>query len=490
MSDEQEVMRVLMEYQRTHKMEYFEPYPKQTEFFNLGRTRNERTLFAGNQYGKSEAGAFETACHLTGNYPPDWKGRRFDHAVRAWAAGETAATVRNVQQRKLFGDPGVDGAIGTGFVPKEDIVGSPRMLRNVPDAYDSVTVRHRTNGVVDGMSVLGFKAYEQGRKKFASDTLDFVWWDEEPDEDIYVEGNARWTATGGMSFMTFTPLQGMSRVVKRFWENTSNELIGYVLMGPDDAAHITEEVIQSMLSKYPEYQWRARRDGLPMLGSGQIFTANEAWLRYDADEFAVPDHWQKLWGIDFGITHPFAAVFCMYDREADVFYVHHSFKAANTVPMMHADAILRYAGKFPVAWPHDGNKREMAGATIKSQYTTLGLRMMGEHATFSDGGMSTEAAILEMQERMRDGRFRVAAHLSDWWAEYRMYHRKLNEKTGRSEIVKLDDDLLSATMKAVMMKRNGAGGPIEPFLRRRLASSTSAMGDTSFDLFTGFPFGS
>ena len=40
--------------------------------------------------------------------------------------------------------------------------------------------------------------------------------DEEPPEDVYSEGNARWTEKRGMSFMTFTPMEGMSKVVIRF----------------------------------------------------------------------------------------------------------------------------------------------------------------------------------------------------------------------------------------------------------------------------------
>jgi phage terminase large subunit-like protein len=48
--------------------------------------------------------------------------------------------------------------------------------------------------------------------------LDFVWFDEEPPMDIYMEGLTRTNATGGMTFITFTPLLGMSEVVSMFLE--------------------------------------------------------------------------------------------------------------------------------------------------------------------------------------------------------------------------------------------------------------------------------
>jgi phage terminase large subunit-like protein len=48
------------------------------------------------------------------------------------------------------------------------------------------------------------------------ETLDFVWFDEEPPQDVYIEGLTRTNATGGMVYLTFTPLKGISDVVHSF----------------------------------------------------------------------------------------------------------------------------------------------------------------------------------------------------------------------------------------------------------------------------------
>jgi hypothetical protein len=45
------------------------PYPKQIEFHDAGFTHRERLFLAGNQLGKTMAGAFEEAVHATGHYP-------------------------------------------------------------------------------------------------------------------------------------------------------------------------------------------------------------------------------------------------------------------------------------------------------------------------------------------------------------------------------------------------------------------------------------
>src|ERR1700722_13077709 len=64
----------------------YQPYRKQREFHEAGLLFRERMLMAGNQLGKTLAASFETAMHLTGRYPQDWKGIRFNRAVR-WIAG-------------------------------------------------------------------------------------------------------------------------------------------------------------------------------------------------------------------------------------------------------------------------------------------------------------------------------------------------------------------------------------------------------------------
>ena len=54
------------EKQRRHaenKLAYFKPYPKQREFFGAGNKFRERLLLAGNQTGKTYAGAMEVAAH-------------------------------------------------------------------------------------------------------------------------------------------------------------------------------------------------------------------------------------------------------------------------------------------------------------------------------------------------------------------------------------------------------------------------------------------
>lgn len=446
-------LRAAAERKRFRCIDFFVPYPKQAEFFALGLTKRERLLMAGNQLGKTEAGAAETAYHLTGEYPDDWVGKRFDRPVRMWITGETGLLVRDVQQKKLCGAPGVESLFGTGYIPKERFLDKPTLARGVTDAFDTIQVEHRTNGVVDGVSTATFKSYEQGRAKFQGEPVDIIWCDEEPPADVYSEIVTRTNATNGIVFVTFTPLKGRSEVVVRYMDEPSPDR-AIVIMTIYDALHYTPEQREKIMAGYPAHEREARAKGIPMMGSGRIFPYSEESIIEAAIDY-IPAHWVKLWGIDFGIGHPFGAALILWDKDNDVIHVHATHRITDQMPIQHAYALKQIGAAVPVAWPQDGTAREKGtGETLASQYRKHGLSMLADHATWPDGGLSTEAGILEMQERMQTGRLKVAAHLSDWLQEYQMYHRK------DGLIVKLNDDLLSATRIAIMMKRYARQVPL------------------------------
>jgi phage terminase large subunit-like protein len=210
-------------HERTKLLRY-DPVPKQREFHAAGAIHRERLLLAGNQCGKTYCGAAETAFHLTGRYPSDWEGKRFDHPTRGWVGSDGYLAVREAAQKTLIGPPELESEWGTGMIPGDDLIGWARASGSVPNLLDHVSVQHYRNAGTDkepryepdGVSVLGFKSYDQGRAKWQGATLDFVWFDEEPPEDIYVEGLTRTNATGGIIWLTFTPLQGYTAIVQAF----------------------------------------------------------------------------------------------------------------------------------------------------------------------------------------------------------------------------------------------------------------------------------
>ncbi len=426
------------------KILFFTPYPKQRDHLRLGQMKRERLLMAGNRLGKSETGAFEAALHLTGEYPDWWDGRRFDGPTKGWIAGVTSLDVRNVCQTKLCGQYGVESAFGAGMIPKDRFADKPSLARGVTDAYDTIQVRHKSGGI----SVAQFKSYEQGRAKFQGEGLDWIWFDEEPPLDIYGEGLTRIGERDGIAWLTFTPLEGRSAVVIRFLDEPSDDR-AVTTITIDEAPHITPAAKARMLAGYLAHEREARARGVPMLGSGRIFVTPEESIIEPTLEY-VPPFWRKLWGLDFGIGHPFGAVLLLWEEPdgADIIHVYHTIRMADSLPIVHAAAMKSVGAEVPVAYPKDGDDREKgSGEPLSKLYRAQDLRMLHEFAQWESGGVSTDAGITEWDEREKTGRLKVAAHLVDWLEERRFYHRK------DGKIVKIKDDLMSATRVGLMMKR-------------------------------------
>lgn len=216
-----------------------------------------------------------------------------------------------------------------------------------------------------------------------------------------------------------------------------------------DAEHYTEEQRAEIIASYPEHEREARAKGIPQLGSGRIFPIAEDRIKTPA--IALPDHWPRIIGLDFGWDHPTAAACLAWDRDADCIYIYDGYKRKEASVPIHAAALRAKGTWIPVAWPHDGYQHDKgSGLALKGQYAEAGLNMLQEHAMHADGGNGVEAGLMEMLARMETGRLKVFEHLEDWFSEFRLYHRK------DGKVVKEFDDLLSATRYGVMMLRFAA----------------------------------
>ena len=444
-----------------NKLADYVAYPKQAEFHASGAplTIRERLLMAGNQVGKTWSAGFEHAMHLTGRYPDWWKGAVFDEPTAGWASSETGQGTRDTVQRILLGPV---GAWGCGAIPKDAIKEIKRAAGAVPDLVETMLIKHGGGGDVQaGTSRITLKTYDQGRTRWQGETLDFVWFDEEPPEDIYFEGLTRTNARGGIVTLTFTPLKGMSKVVRRFiMEKQAGSAV--TTMTIDDALHYTPEQRAAIIQTYPAHEREARIKGVPTLGSGRVFPVTDEQVQETA--IALPAHWPRIAAIDFGWDHPTAVVWIAWDRDNDVAHVYDAYRVREQTPAVHSLAITARGKWIPMAWPHDGLQHDKgSGEALAEQYRNYGVKMHHEKATHAPakgekegtGGYGLEAGVQAMLDRILTGRLKVAKHLNDWFDEFRLYHRE------DGQIVKLNDDLMSATRIALMMLRHAKVPTVE-----------------------------
>jgi phage terminase large subunit-like protein len=438
--------------QKYRRADYWLPYIKQKEFFDLTLRHREVALFAGNQLGKTEAAAFMLACWLTGIYPKWWRGRKFPGPIKAWAVGDSLKMTRDIMQKKLCGEPGSKEEHGTGFIPKALFVGDPVLARGEGNAFDTIQVRH----VSGGISTLRFRTYSAGRVALQGETLDVVWLDEEPDDPaIYGECLTRVTATSGLVVITFTPLKGLTGVALRFLNEPSPDR-AYVLMGIDDIppakgdvgghggggdvgpdgvlryGHIPLAERESIIAGYLPHERESRSTGKPALGSGLIYQTPESLIVEDVDPLSWPTHWRWGWALDRGIDHPTAFVLMAHDVDMDHIHVVAEYRASNQTIEQHVDAVRAIEKEIfgrhmqiPVAYPHDAKVRDASGAAIAALYARCGLLMMREPASLPGKtgveARSLEGSIAEIDMRERCRAWKVSRRCRFYLEERRMY---------------------------------------------------------------------
>lgn len=407
-------------------------YPRQMECFAFGREYTQRCFMGGNGTGKTwGVAAYELTCHLTGDYPVWWNGRVFTTPINAWVAGDTRETVRDIIQAKLLGDVAKlgDGALGTGMIPRHCFAGAPKYIANTNKAADHVLIKHKSGG----NSVLGFRAYEQGRKAFQGTEQHIIVLDEEPPKAVYDECMQRTRVVEGMILTTFTPLSGHTEVVEQFlnWrsENAKGAKMMLVRCGWDDVPHLDEEWKRSTEAGMLAYQREARKLGIPAVGVGKIYPVEES--AFVIRPIAIPPHWRRVYGFDGG-WHNTAAVWMAYDKDEDVVYIYSEYKRGEVTVDVHAAAIKARGEWIPGVG--DAAAREgHSNDTVLSLYRARGLKLQ-----LAD--KSIDAGIQDVLSRLEVGKLKVFSTCVKWLDEYRTYAYDDKQK-----VVKRNDHLMDAT---------------------------------------------
>jgi len=412
-------------------------------------------LMAANRVGKTRSGLIIDAHHLTGDYPEDWEGHYFNHAPMCWLMGYSGEKTRDLLQHKLFGR--IDGREPTGgWIPRQRIRDWTAM-NGTPGAYREVIVAHGGGGDVQaGDAICQFWSYSQGQHALMGDGIDWFHIDEEPeDQEIFPQVVTRSLSgdngKSGRGIITATPENGKTELVTKFMDRKAGDPYYIQTATWDDAPHLDEKAKENILKVYPEYQRDMRSRGVPLMGAGLIF--EHAKSAISCPRFTIPDHFFVLNGMDFGWDHPQAHVQLAVDPDSSTVYVTQAWKASKKQPHEAWAAVRHWADKIPTAWPHDGLQHEKGSAKQqKEYYEEEGWVMLDDHATWKDGGNGVEAGLMELNNLMKTGRFKVFEDLHEVFEELREYHRE-TKPSGLSKIVKVKDDIIDAIRTAYMMLR-------------------------------------
>ncbi|MFQ6752137.1 MAG: terminase large subunit domain-containing protein [Clostridia bacterium] len=293
--------------------------------------KKNRWVFGGNRSGKTECGAVEVVYLARGIHPY----REVKGNTSGWVVSLSTQVQRDVAQAKIL------NYLNPQWI--EDVV----MLSGRKDSYQNGVIDYiLVKNISGGISKIGFKSCDQGREKFQGASLDYVWFDEEPPQDIYTECRMRVLDKNGDIFGTMTPLKGMTFVYDEIYMNAHNDPnIWYEFMQWDDNPYLNEEAKQAMKSSLSEDELRSRQFGEFIDVGGRVYPEFDEFVHV-IEPFDIPYEWQDKLSIDPGLKNPLSChwyavdydnniyiVAEHYDREKDISY--HSQKIHEISDALH-----------------------------------------------------------------------------------------------------------------------------------------------------------
>ncbi len=322
--------------------------------FHKSLKRN-RWVFGGNRSGKTECGAVESVYFARGIHP--YRENRKE--VCGWVVSLSQQVQRDVAQKKILRYLRKDWI--------EDIV----MLSGRKDSPENGIIDLiRVKNVFGGSSVIGFKSCDQGREKFQGASLDFVWFDEEPPEDIYLECRMRVLDRKGDIFGTMTPLKGRTFVYNEIFLNRhADGEVWHEFMEWSDNPYLDEAEIKALEGSMDERTLQARRYGKFVAeGEGLVYPEFDENVHV-IEPFDVPKEWQDMISIDPGLNNPLSAHWYAVDFDDNVYVLYEHYEAGKDIDY-HADEIKKICAR--VGWHTDGKGRICALIDSAAKQRTLG----------------------------------------------------------------------------------------------------------------------
>jgi len=290
-------------------------HQKQIEFHKS--TKRNRWLFGGNRTGKTECGAVETIWLSLGIHP--YKNNK--NSTDCWVVSLSNRVQKEVAQAKIL-----------KYLPRnsiEEIVMSEGKKSNPENGVIECII---VKNIFGNQSRIWFKSCEEGRDKFQGASLDFVWFDEEPPQDIYCECKMRVLDRCGEIFGTMTPLKGFTYIYDEIYLNNKNDDEIYCLfVSWEDNPYLKLSEIERLSKTMSEDEIESRKFGrFSSIDCGLIY--NEFDINVNVVEpFNIPKEWQDNISIDPGLSNPLSCHWYARDYDDNVYVIAEHFAENKTI---------------------------------------------------------------------------------------------------------------------------------------------------------------
>lgn len=290
-------------------------HKKQLEFHKS--TKRNRWVFGGNRTGKTECGAVETIWLSLGIHP----FKKNKDSTECWVVSLSNRVQKEVAQAKIL-----------KYLPKSQIK-EIIMSEGKKGSPETGTIECLIVQNVSGkLSKIWFKSCEEGREKFQGASLDFVWFDEEPPEDIYNECKMRVLDKCGEIFGTMTPLKGLTFIYNEIYLNEKqDDEVFYIFISWEDNPFLNKKEIERLTKSLPESEIENRK-------YGRFTGIDQGLIYYEFDinvnvinPFTVPEDWQDTLSIDPGLSNPLSCHWYARDYDGNVYVIAEHFDSNKTI---------------------------------------------------------------------------------------------------------------------------------------------------------------
>jgi len=342
------------------------PHPSQEKFHES--TAKEKLYIGGNRSGKTVGAVCEAVFRATGKHP-------YRNDLPVPSRGRVVAV-------------DIEDGIKKIVLPEFMRWVPPSLLKNgsFEDSYD----KQARTLTLTNKSFVEFMSYEQEVEKFAGTSRHWVYFDEEPPEEIYNECLMRLVDTDGDYWIAMTPLIEMSWTKDRIYEPWLNgdDSIFVLTVNTEENPHIKVEALDRITRGLSDSEKAARRSGQFITRTGLIYAGAFDRGLYQNGGNVIPDivpnlaAYTKGMGyftcMDHGWANPTVFLFCAYTDAGKIIVFDEMYESKKLVKDLAAQYLahreqLGIKTVYCVGDPSIQNKNAVTGTSVQSEYQEHGV---------------------------------------------------------------------------------------------------------------------
>lgn len=270
-------------------------------------------------------------------------------------------------------------------------------------AYDAMErVLNFENG-----SFVELMSYDQDLDKFAGTSRDFIHYDEEPPSTIYTECEARLIDRKGSSWITMTPVEGMTWIFDDIYEPgiAGDAGISVIEVEMSENPHLDQGEVDNFLGKLSEDERKARGEGKFVQMGGLVYKAFRPEIHIidelDPKQFLGPNY-KHYHSLDHGFNNPTSTHWHAVNPDNEVVTFDEHYEAGRIIEY-HAQVIHdreKAHGRIPdvrICDPALAQKQAVTGTSIQTEYAIRGIGfVLGNNDVFT--GVAKVNQYLDLRE--------------------------------------------------------------------------------------------